>query len=325
MEKVNKTNLDLINDCDNFPRPDLHSTAYTTTLSGLYTLRVADHPTPVGLLLPHVAETLHGLPSWHLSPSTRTLTLAASPPTERARTAAVAQTTAAMRATGHFAVLRAWRDELYPVYGARGELLFAIERAASPLFGVVVCSVNMTCYLKNEGGFRFWVPRRARAKQTYGGMLDNSVAGGLPAGERPMDALVREAEEEASLPGALVRRRARAGGCVSYLLVRDEMAGGETGLLQPDAQFVYDLELREGEGVVPAPRDGEVEGFELMGTEEVREALRRGEFKPNTALVMLDFFVRHGVLTPENEPDYVEIVARLHRRLPFPGPRRPGF
>lgn len=103
------------------------------------------------------------------------------------------------------------------------------------------------------------------------------------------------------------------------------MAGGETGLLQPEAQFVYDSELREGEGVVPAPRGGEAEGFELMGTEEVREALRRGNFKPNTALVMPDFFVRHGVLTPENEPDYVQTVARLHRRLPFPGPRRPGF
>lgn len=35
-------------------------------------------------------------------------------------------------------------------------------------------------------------------------------------------------------------------------------------------------------------------------------------------LVLLSFFVRRGILTPENEPDYIEIVSRLHRRLEFP-------
>jgi hypothetical protein len=71
---------------------------------------------------------------------------------------------------------------------------------------------------------------------------------------------------------------------------------------------------------VPVPRDGEVEGFELMGVEEVRVALAEGRFKPNCSVVLLDFLVRHGVLTPENESDYVEIVSRLHRRLEFPMP-----
>jgi hypothetical protein len=68
------------------------------------------------------------------------------------------------------------------------------------------------------------------------------------------------------------------------------------------------------------PRDGEVEGFELMGVEEVRVGLAEGRFKPNSSLVLVDFLVRHGVLTPENESDYVEIVGRLHRRLEFPMP-----
>jgi len=52
--------------------------------------------------------------------------------------------------------------------------------------------------------------------------------------------------------------------------------------------------------------------------EEVREALRKGEFKPNCAVVLLDFFVRHGLLTAETEEAFIEIVARLHRRLEFP-------
>ena len=28
--------------------------------------------------------------------------------------------------------------------------------------------------------------------------------------------------------------------------------------------------------------------------------------------VLIDFMVRHGHLTPENEPRYVEIIQRLH-------------
>jgi len=34
----------------------------------------------------------------------------------------------------------------------------------------------------------------------------------------------------------------------------------------------------------------------------------------------LEFFVRHGILTKENEPGFDEIVERMHRKLPLPGP-----
>ncbi|EKG13501.1 hypothetical protein MPH_09369 [Macrophomina phaseolina MS6] len=326
MEKAEKSNIDLLNDCDNFPYYETDPGLYDAALDRLYTLQVADDDTILGFVLPAVAEVLRGLAAWTLSDDDHSLVLT-SGSTEAERTAIIAQTTAAMRETGHFQVLAGWRNELYPVYGRDGALLFKIERAASPLFGVVSYGVHMTAYVQTggedgAGGYRFWVPRRARTKQTYGGLLDNTVAGGLAAGEKPSEALVREAQEEASLPAELVRTRARAVGNVSYFLVRDERAGGETGLLQPESQYVYDLELPED--VVPRPNDDEVESFALLSTEEVRVALRRGEFKPNCALVMLDFFVRHGILTPENEPDYLEIVSRLHRRFEFPTVRLPG-
>jgi 8-oxo-dGTP pyrophosphatase MutT (NUDIX family) len=98
--------------------------------------------------------------------------------------------------------------------------------------------------------------------------------------------------------------------------VRDKRAGGETGLCQPECQYVYDLELSED--VVPVPDDNEAEDFRLLSVEEVREALAAGKFKPNCAVVLVDFFVRHGFLTPENEPEYIEVVSRMHRRLEFP-------
>ena len=103
---------------------------------------------------------------------------------------------------------------------------------------------------------------------------------------------------------------------MTYFYIRDEKAGGETRLLQPECQYVYDLELPED--VVPTPGDNEVEEFYLWTVDEVKAAMAREVFKPNCAVVMLDFFVRHGMLTAENEKDYIEIVARMHRRLEFP-------
>lgn len=79
---------------------------------------------------------------------------------------------------------------------------------------------------------------------------------------------------------------------------------------------MYELEV--GEEVELKPADGEVSEFYLWGVEEVQGALGRGEFKPNCAVVLVDFLVKHGVLTAENEEDYLEIVARLNRRLPLP-------
>ncbi|KAF2863152.1 hypothetical protein K470DRAFT_241877 [Piedraia hortae CBS 480.64] len=302
-----KTYLDLINECDNFP--------YTST-NEYYTLHVNNANTPgLGLILPSIAEKISTYLNWTLSRETQTLTLHG--PDEASRTRTVHETFTSLREQGSFSILKGWRNELYSIYGADGSVLFKIERAASGLLGVVTYGCHMTCYMKEKGAeYRFWIPRRARTKETYPSMLDNSVAGGIAEGETPFSALVREAEEEASLSEAVVREGTRAAGAVTYFHVRDGRAGGEVGLLQPECQFVYDLDLTGREARL-TPGDGEVEGFQLMGLEEVIEALRAGKFKPNCALVMLDFFVRHGIMT-DTEEGYLEIVARLHRRLEFP-------
>jgi 8-oxo-dGTP pyrophosphatase MutT (NUDIX family) len=82
-----------------------------------------------------------------------------------------------------------------------------------------------------------------------------------------LDTLVKEADEEASLPADFVRANAVAAGAVSYFYVRESSAGGEEGLLQPEVQYVYDLPLPED--VVPKPNDDEVEAFTLMPLYEV--------------------------------------------------------
>jgi 8-oxo-dGTP pyrophosphatase MutT (NUDIX family) len=215
-----------------------------------------------------------------------------------------------------FGVLRGWRNELYPIYGPGRELLASMERSATTLFGIITYGAHMTAYVKDEQGMRIWVPRRAHTKQTFPGMLDNTVGGGIVTGEEPFECLVREATEEASLPEDLVRANAKSCGCVTYFYVRDARAGGETGLLQPECEYVYDLQLDSD--VILKPCDAEVEDFYLWTTDEVKVALSKGEFKPTCAIVLLDFFIRHGIITPENEKDYLEIVARIHRRHEFP-------
>ena len=90
--------------------------------------------------------------------------------------------------------------------------------------------------------------------------------------------------------------------------------------IQPECQYVYDLEIPRG--VIPKPNDSEVQEFYLLTVEEVQEHMANGEFKPNCALLVLDFFIRHGILTAENESNFEEIQRRLHRNLDFPGPHR---
>lgn len=323
-----KANIDLLNECDNFPYYQSDTKMFFAHINTYYALYIKDLPdVELGYVLPSVAEVFRGLPDWKVDDKERSLTLVTEG-NEEDRSKAVAMTCQALRHTNHFKVLKGWRDELYPVYGPSRELLFSIERSASALFGIVTYGVHMTAFTyskrpksesevgDDEEELKLWVPRRAKSKQTYGGMLDNTVAGGIATGERPFECVVRESAEEASLSEELVRKNAKAVGTVSYFHIRDRRAGGETRLLQPECQYVYDLQLPED--VIPKPSDDEVEGFELKTVEETKMALRDGEFKPNCAMVLLDFFVRHGVLTAEEEPNYSEIVARLHRRLEFP-------
>lgn len=314
-----KSNLDLINECDSFPYYTTNPSAYTQYTESHYHLLVDGHIPTLGLVPPSVAEVFRNIPGWELDDTLHTLTLTAGD--DRAsRSAVVAATAGAMRATGHFQVLSKWRDELYPVFGEDGTVLFDVERAASPLFGVVTYGCHLTAYVKQKVGDQeaiwIWVPRRARSKQTYGGMLDNTVAGGIASGETPFVSMMREASEEAGLPEELLQKHAKPVGTVSYFYVRDPRAGGEKGLMQPECQYVYDMEVSED--VEMEAVDGEVDEFTLMAVDDVKEAMARGEFKPNCALVLLDFFIRNGFLSAERDQHYAEIVSRLHRVLEFP-------
>lgn len=71
----------------------------------------------------------------------------------------------------------------------------------------------------------------------------------------------------------------------------------ERGLF-PNTEFVYDLELPVE--FIPQNADGEVERFELLPAKACIEKMLSSDFKTTSAPVILDFLIRHGLVSPEN-------------------------
>jgi hypothetical protein len=209
---------------------------------------------------------------------------------------------AVMRELEREGLITGRRDEFYAVAAhLGGPPLMQLERAAVPALGIASCGVHMTGFVRAADGLRIWVPRRSRTKSTYPGMLDNTVAGGQPIGLGIFENLVKECAEEAAIPAELARR-ALPVGTIGYCL---ETPDG----LKPDVQFCFDLELPLD--FVPRPADGEMEGFELWPVERVMETVRETRaFKFNCNLVLIDFFLRHGLVAAD-DPERPALLAGL--------------
>ena len=205
-------------------------------------------------------------------------------------------------------------SELYPIIGAT--IPVCIERFSRSLFGIVARGAHLTAYAQTGQGLEIWVPRRASTLFSYPDCLDTTVAGGVTAGEDPLTCVVREGIEEASLSDKLVRDNARSCGVLSYIGMNKTAGGGDYTLITPDLIYVFDLEVEQN--LMLKPGDEEVKEFYRWGVEKIKQSLAQGEFKTNSALVMIDFLIRHGLITPENERHYAEISSRMHRQLPFP-------
>ena len=222
------------------------------------------------------------------------------------------KTLVAEREKGTVKNLQDWTNENFPVWRPGKELVLSIERAGAPLFGIVTYGVQLLAYQEEDGKTSVWIARRAKNKRTFPGMLDSTVGGSLPTGESPFACLVRECQEEATFPEDLVHEKAVAVGIVNYVNISDERGGGELGLFCPEVQFPYEMKLPNE--ITPIPGDNEAESITLMSVDEIEETLANGEFTPANGCIVLDFFVRHGILNYENEPAYIEIASRLHRR-----------
>jgi Domain of unknown function (DUF4743) len=199
-----------------------------------------------------------------------------------------------------------WRNETFdvaPRWGAPA--VFRLDRGAVPFFGTRAYGVHLNGYRREGGTIHLWVGRRAHDKKVAPDKLDNIVAGGVGNGHGLQETLLKEGEEEASIPTSLTGHAVPAG-AVCYRM--------ETELgIRDDVLFVYDLEMPAD--FVPKNQDGEIVHFELMPASGVLERVRTtDDFKFNVNLVMLDFALRHGVLRPDDR-EYLDVATGLHRPL----------
>ncbi|XP_066157218.1 uncharacterized protein [Euwallacea fornicatus] len=203
-----------------------------------------------------------------------------------------------------FVTLKGWRDECYEV---KTEFdtpsLLKMDRSATCLFGIRNYGVTINGFVRDsQRGQCLWFQKRSATKQTWPGKWDSMVSGGLSVGHGILETAYKEAMEEASVPPEHLKRVTSAG-CVSFYFE------SERGLF-PNTEFVFDLELPID--FRPECADGEVESFEVLPVTQCLKKILAPDFKTTSAPVVLDFLVRHGVITPENEPDYLKIIELLH-------------
>ena len=195
-----------------------------------------------------------------------------------------------------------WRDEVFAITPRWGEApLFTLDRGAVSFFGVRAYGVHLNGYRRVRDRIWLWIGRRNPAKVVAPGKLDNLVAGGIGGGLGALATLVKEAGEEASIPSALIAK-AHAASAVTYKM---EVPQG----LRDDVLFVYDLEIPED--FKPRNTDDEIIEFMLLEAREVLARVRdTDDFKFNVNLILIDFALRHGLVTPE-DPEYLALHAGL--------------
>lgn len=294
---------------------------------------------PIGSILPSTLLLLISQQGslFSVSESDKTVTITVESLTER--NYAFASLTESLLKNNLLNMKDQIRHELYTVYDGSSKPYVHIERALCPHLGVIMYGIHITGFIKSLTDYYFWVPRRSPTKQTYPNMLDQTVAGGLGYPYGPFDTCIKECTEEAGLPADYVTSKLTSVGSVSYYFSED-------GRAQPEIQYVYDLNMtpdnvddaindyllnestysiKESHGawstekglMIPKNIDGEACNFELLSSDQAREKLLKGEFKPNCGLVLIEFMIRHGMISPD-EPGYLEMYAHCHSQLPFP-------
>ncbi len=229
----------------------------------------------VGIAHPDVAGFLaRELPGWMLLDTK--LVLHDEALDAPARTALLFDAALRLRDAG---LLRGWRDEPLDVRPTPdAPPLAAIERAACRTLGITTLAVHLNAFTPNGD---IVVAQRAAHKQIDPGLWDNLVGGMVPAGESELDALRREAQEEAGLD--IAAWPLERGGRIHVTRVVPE--GYQSEIVQ-----VFDAVLPAG--TTPRNQDGEVQRFATLTPAATVAAIERGEFTLEAVLVLLDALLR---------------------------------
>lgn len=166
-----------------------------------------------------------------------------------------------------------WCGELLAVVDAAGCPLASVERSAVRALGMATFAVHL---VGRAADGCFWVQQRAFDKATDPGQWDTLMGGQVAADESTAQTLARETMEEAGLAIADLRSLDRA----DDLTVRRPVDDGY--MVERIAVFRAVLP----EGLAPENRDGEVERFECLGEDALRERLRDAAFTLEATLIL---------------------------------------
>jgi isopentenyldiphosphate isomerase len=200
-----------------------------------------------------------------------------------------------------------WNNELLPVYSNNDNNinpLLLIERICYPYYGIKGYGVHVNGYIQNNNNIitHLWIGKRSATKSTYPSLLDNIVGGGQPYNLSLLDNVIKECNEEANINENYVRNNIKSTGYISYQQIDDVK-------MKRDILYCYDLKLDHD--FIPKPNDNEVESFSLLSIDELlHKILNTDEFKPNVNLVIIDFFIRHGIISNMSY-NYVQLCNSL--------------
>lgn len=191
------------------------------------------------------------------------------------------------------------------VVGNRHAPLFEMRRFYTPYLGIRRYASRLNAYHKDQ----MWIVRRGTGVHDYAGRLDSLVAGGQIAGRGIFEHFLVEAHEEAGLSADDCKN-------VSSVSMIHICRHTSQGFLYDENMYVYDLDT--GGTVTPhIVNEWEVQKIELWPFERVLQTIRTtDDFRPEAALCLIDFFIRKGFITPDNDPDYDELCFGLRSTLP---------
>ena len=181
-----------------------------------------------------------------------------------------------------------------------GKEFFKLDRKLVEYLGIRGYGVHLIAYIKQKNSYKLWVPKRNKNKLASPSKFDNSVAGGVRAGEGIFSALEREAYEEAGLKKKQLNN-VKLVGTLNYNWKNSPYT------LRRDTLYLFDLEVDDK--FKPQCLDGEVEKFELMEWKKVLKLMQNTDsIKNNCNLVFFNFMVRHSLINKKLEKNYEEIL-----------------